>query len=182
MIFIVFFTALASGQPPKIKGQGPTNIEQASKGGVVTEGFQLFIQPEKDVVRGEEPIQLKLQLKNTTEKVLLVKEIAAWYDYVLNVRTESGQNVPFTELGQKIDMMLRGTGDKVRRSIRNEPSTIYTWLKPGEELTDSIDVTELYKITTEGTYFITVKRSVYSLDGKSLAEVISNTIRVEVVH
>ena len=60
MIFIISFAALASGQPPSIKGRGPMYIEQVSdKGGVVAEGFQLLIQPEKDFVRREEPIQLK---------------------------------------------------------------------------------------------------------------------------
>lgn len=171
---VILLIAVVPGQHSNISGKELGQVRQiSSEGGTVTEGFQLLINTEKDSFSAEESIQIQFKLRNTTRQVLVVKEIAAWYDYAVNVSDESGQKVSLTEKGKKLELMRQGKRDELKVK--------FTKLKAGQELKDSLDITELYAITPGSTYFIIAKRNVYTRNGKGIVEIISNTVKISVV-
>lgn len=138
------------------------------KGGMVSEGFQLSAQLEKEWVGPCEPVILIVTLKNVSEKVLSLADSRPERDYEIVVKDEQGEETPLTTYGKN----LMDSAGVFRRVLLK--------MNAGQELQNRLLINRIYDMSISGTYSIIVKRNVFRQDGKGFAEVISNTIKVEI--
>jgi hypothetical protein len=115
------------------------------------------------------PIVLSVILKNVSGRSLALVRTNFLYDFTIEVKNGSGRDVELTELGK---LRLRNAEMYISRE--------HFQLAPGKVLENTIDITELFKITKPDRYSITFKRLVPKLRGKGWTEVRSNTVEVSV--
>lgn len=139
---------------------------QKSDGGL-SDSFQLSARSEKEMLKSDEPVVLKLNLMNAGRKSLFVYETSDETDYKLSVKDETGESVPLTEYGER----LLSSAEELRR--------IKVEVKPGEERQGSIQVSKIYRMVAGNTYFITAKRQFFRRNGRP-AEVVSNEVKIQV--
>lgn len=146
-------------------GERKTRPDRKTKN---TDILQLLIDIGKDTFSPSEAIRLQFHLKNVSKEVLTVKQGSPWRDYTLDVTTESGEGVPFTELGIRLGSMRDG------RSVK------FIKLEPDKELVDSLDIRDFYKLASDGIYIIKAKRIIYRGEGKQAVEAVSNTLKIKI--
>jgi hypothetical protein len=134
----------------------------------LSKDYQLIAKPENEIVRSGEAILLKLFLKNIGNKSFFVYESSPVQDYKITVKNQLGEVVPLTGYG------------KSRLSTAEEYRRVKIELRAGNEVQDSLSISEIYHMNISSNYFITVKRKIFREDGKEI-EVISNTVKVKVV-
>lgn len=170
-IVVAVLMLLSIGDAVHMEGGEPKQAETNSgQWGSISEGLQLSVQLEKVILRVREPIVLKLLIKNTTKEVLPLVVSSPDMDYQISIRDEKGQNVALTKYGEKL---RRNAGDHLARAVIK--------VSPGQEVSHSLTVSEIYNMTAPGTYSITAKRTVFRRDGKGIAELMSNMIEVTVI-
>lgn len=140
----------------------------AQEWGSVAEGFQLSIQLERELVRLPEPVIVSVTLKNISKETLSVLGSSSRQDYEIIVKDNQGVSIPLTKYG------------KILRDSAEEFQLVTLKVKSQEEIQVKLVINRICDITTSGTYFITVKRNVFRRNGKGMAEVISNTIKVKI--
>jgi hypothetical protein len=136
--------------------------------GPVSEGYQLSIQAEKQVYAYCEPIVLKITIRNNGPEPGLLIVARPDEDYTAVVKNSKGKAVPLTAYGRHLrDFLLGGLEQSVH-------------LDPGQKREYTLLVNRIHDMTRKDTYSVIVKRYVYKRDDKGSAEVLSNTIQVEV--
>ena len=173
IIIVMGLIALTLPLPPAIKAAVEKYTHQGrAESGNVVEGLRLYLKVERDTVRPGESILLKIELKNTSKRTLIVKDTSIQYDYRLDVRNQSGQEVSLTDKGQQLKDML---------SHWEEISAKFTEIEPQKSKEYTLDITGLYDFKSGETYLITAGRLVGRKDNQGKLKVTSNTIRIKVV-
>ena len=148
---------------------------QLSEEGKVTDGLQLLIDTEKDVVVQDEPIVLNFHLKNFRQQAVdTIKQALNFYS--IEVSDTSGRRIPSKEEERR--KQLESTGEV---SFKYAGSHSYIKIEPGDEQKNSLDLTKAYSLLPGTTYSIRAKRNVERSDEKGLVTVVSNTIAVTVL-
>lgn len=146
----------------------PTRVSAERKN---AELLRLSINTVRDSFSSKEPIYVQFHFKNVSKTVLTVKQVAPVRDYKLDVTTESGKRIPVTELGNTLES----------RQKKDEHAVKYIKLEPDKELLDALDIREIFKIASAGTYIIRARRTFYPGRGAQSVEVVSNTIKVKII-
>jgi hypothetical protein len=135
------------------------------------EGFQLVARLAEGpgIADTGKPIVLSVILKNVSGRSLALVRTNFLYDFTIEVQNGSGRDVELTELGK-----LR------RRNAEMYISREHFQLAPGKVLENTVEISELFKMTKPDRYSITFKRLVPKLRGKGWTEVRSNTVQVSV--
>lgn len=132
-------------------------------------GFLLVAQAEKAVIGPNEPVNLRLTIKNVSKRVRFIRETSAIEQYRLVVLDERGKPAPVTEYGEK---ELKPKEDHLGRMMKA--------IEPGEESRNTIEVNKLYDMSSPGTYSVTAWRISYDKDGMEAGSVQSNKVSVRV--
>ncbi len=136
--------------------------------GAVSEGCQVSIQTEKEVYAYCEPIILKIAIRNNGEEPVLLIVARPDTDCIATVKNDRDETVPLTAYGRHLrDFLLGGLDHGVQ-------------LDAAQEREYALLVNRIHDMTRKDAYSVTVKCFVLKRDGKGYAEVISNTIQVEV--
>lgn len=135
------------------------------------EGFQLVARLAEGpgIADTGKPIVLSVILKNVSGRSLALVRTTFLYDFAIEVRNGSGREIELTELGK-----LR------RRNAEMYISREHFQLAPGKVLENTVEISELFKMTQPDRYSITFKRLIPKLRGKGWTEVRSNTVQVNV--
>lgn len=136
-------------------GGGGQEMKDKDAGHPVAD-VQLIASVEKERFAVNEPVVLKLTLKNVgaEERRLIARD--GTKDYKIEVKGEHGR-VP----------ALTRKGEDSKNSDRFSISSGRFVLTPSQERSDEISISDLFDLTTPGTYFITVTRPGPVVDGKS---------------
>ncbi len=124
----------------------------------------------KSVVALNAQIKMSITLRNTTAHDISVRKTGGGdhpeANYRISVTTDTGIAVPETASG---------------KSARFAPSAsrILQTLKPGESLTEVIDLEKFFEITAPGVYQVTVQRDVEKIEtpSPSIAKTIKFVVR-----
>src|SRR5262245_24982082 len=158
----------------RVIGQDSSPVQSLEEGRV-TNGLQLLVDTEKDVVFQDEPIVLNFHWKNFRQQT--VDTIAqALNTYSIEVIDGSGRRILSKE--EELRKQLESTGEAIRTfagSLR--PFRI----EPGDEQKDSMDLRKAYSLAPGTKYSIRAKRNVERSDGNGLVTVVSNRIVVTVL-
>lgn len=138
--------------------------------GSVSQGFQLSANLEGDVIRkAGDAIALELTIKNASKRVLSLTVSSPEKDYQVYVKNEKGEDVPLTEYGERLRQLA---GDHLSRSVIK--------ITAGLELKYRYPLGAVYNMTSSGSYYVTARRSVFRRDGKGIAELSSNEVKITV--
>jgi hypothetical protein len=127
--------------------------------------FQLTAQMEQVSLKSGSPVRVTLRLRNTSSRVLQIVGSTGEYAYELAVSDEAGKAPPMTELGKHLVEDER-SGSRQMRDVQ-----------PGEEILDTIDITNLFAVNKPGKYFLRLMR-VVEPERKALEpeKVVSNAV------
>ncbi len=145
------------GQDMKDKSSGQSDNDVELIASVARERFAI-----------NEPVLLKLVLKNNGLEERRLVSRGATKDYKIEVKVEHGKVAPLTKAGHDL------TKDE-RFSI----STGRIGLAPNEERADEISVSELYDLSTPGTYEIVAKRR-GPVVGEKSGHIVSNKVTITI--
>jgi hypothetical protein len=142
---------------------------EAAAWGPETEGFRLSIAIDEDEFTPDEPIFLRVTLKNVGDDEVQVEKVGLIRSYktaVLLPRTE--KQAPLT---------LRG-----KRLLESPLAQATSFgLAANEEATDTIHLNRVFDMTLSGPYKVTVKRMVPKRDGSDeYTYVVSNTLEITI--
>jgi hypothetical protein len=132
-------------------------------------GLRFLASLAKSAVSRDEPITLKLSLRNNTKKEITVIESNQLLDYKIDVRDQRGMRVLPTPEGK--DLLFRSHWGGRRVSVT---------IAPGESKTDTFQVNKIYAMTDPGSYTMTASRRAQIAVGKWI-ELRSNEVKVTVV-
>jgi len=170
-IAMLIIVVVQGGASIDLQKQKPINSKAMPEvGGEIIEGLQLSARLDKATFRRDEPVLLKLSIKNTTTKPLFLRASYSQKDYQVFVKNENGKSPALTELGEHLK----------RNSIIASPESKVN-LDPGQESEDQTNVSELYDLTAPSTYYITAKRVVPKMSGSGAVEIASNTVKVTIM-
>ena len=132
--------------------------------------YQLIATLAETVKSGDE-IQLKLTLKNNTQKPFFLFESSPEQDYKITIKDSKGNTVPLTEYGKQ---RLR-SADEYRKVSKQ--------VGPQQELHAEMRIDEIYRFKSGTTYYISVKRNILIPNGKGFTKdiVTSNTVKFKVI-
>lgn len=136
--------------------------------GVESEGFMMSARSEKEEVGACEPVVVAVRIKNVSDRILSFPESSPESDYGIEVKDDRGEQMPLTRYGKNV---LR-SGEEHRRVV--------TKLDPGAEHQQKLLVNRIYDMSTSGTYFVQISRDVFKRDGKGVAKVKSNVLKIKV--
>lgn len=139
--------------------------------GKLSEGFRLSAHLESVQVKVNQPVLLRLTIKNVTRKDLEVREVLPRREYEIEVKNSFGENVPLTPFGHQLSETWKGV------TFRETDIKV----GPGVERRDTVDIAKLRDLSVPGTYYVTAIRRVKKRSGKGWGEVVSNTVRVTIV-
>lgn len=143
--------------------------------GKPSEGFRLSAQLSSLQTKVDQPVLLRLTIKNVTKKDLEVHEALPRREFEINVKNSRGETVPLTDYGQQ----LYGKHLFVTRRLGFKSRDIK--VAPGEERQETIDIAKLRDLSVPGTYYVKAMRRVKKQGGKGWGEVESNTVRVTII-
>lgn len=103
------------------------------------------------------PILLSFDLTNTSDHDLTIANTNPLCDYAIRVADADGRSAALTSFGRNI----YDTDACIDRYIRYSVST----LTPKEKELNTIDVTQLYDLSTPGNYFIQAERTINDNSG-----------------
>jgi hypothetical protein len=110
------------------------------------------------------PICLKLRLKNVSSAIAEYAENLPELDYNIVVFREDGAAVQRTAHGR--ELVEERWGRRISRS-----------LAPGEEITDTVDITKIFDLTLKGKYFARVTHAISRVPQDAVFEVaVSNAV------
>ena len=164
---ITFVTVLIVGSSMSANNEIAEDNE-VKDWGPASEGCQLSIEAEKYKFNYCQPIALKVTIRNSGTKQISFADTSPYYDFTVTVINDKGESVPLTAYGKHIT------------SNRGNSRNVMIQLDPGQKREYFLLVNRMHDMSFKGIYSITVKRSVFKRDGEGLAEVVSNTIEVEV--
>ncbi len=171
----VTLVALLMILPIRILPREITQIsEQTQQWGEETYGYRLSAEINKLRIHSDEKLELKVTLKNVSDKQLMISKTEDLNDYFLIVKDPKNEILPFkpiTPLAQEIYHKLGGPYSS---------NPIYIMPDKILKVETVFLVNQFYDMRAPGTYSITVKRSIPPHDQK-LTYVFSNTIKVEVL-
>jgi hypothetical protein len=139
--------------------------------------FSLMIQAPSTVFKIGAPVELRIILKNTSDHEIQIWRNALGQEglvYKLDVKDEHGKVPPTTKFKES----LKGLENPAYLTPQTPIKISGAWvpLKPGNTLTDPINVSRLYDLRP-GRYSLQVQR----LDDESKTTVKSNTVHVDLV-
>lgn len=138
--------------------------------GVVTEGFQVSATAEKESIVSGAPARLNVRIRNIKKRNLNLAEAGPERSYKLKVYGDSGRTIPLTEHGKGL---MRMEGEFI--------TNIGLTVKPGQELEDSLEVSNIFDMSAPGHYWVVARRKVPKLNGTGVAEAESNTVHFEIL-
>lgn len=107
-------------------------------------GCELSIRFEKTSIQVGEPLTLVATLRNTSEKTVAMFRKGPETDYRLSVKDAQGKDIPPRDDGKML-------GPISARFLR---------LAPKSETVDRVSVTQMYEMTTSGTYTVRAVRTI----------------------
>jgi len=137
--------------------------------GKPTEDLAISLSVAQRVYRAGEPIALNIALRNVGREPVPIVLRLVWYDYSLSVRYEGRAEIAKTPYALE---MIEGAAEG-RRATRQ--------LMPGEMRSESLELTEGYRMREPGRYHVVATRETYKR-GKldEYATVTSNELVIEV--
>jgi len=143
--------------------------------------FKITLSTENDTVASGKPVQVKVTVTNVSEKRLTLVRNAVrdrgGFDYKFEVRNqEKDSPVPETRLHRAI----KGRDDAAFRTSETpvSGSLVFSDMKPGQSITDTVDLSRLYDLAAPGKYVIRARR----VDRQSGETVKSTPITITVIH
>jgi hypothetical protein len=137
--------------------------------GPVTDNLQLLACTERRSYKQGETVALLVRVKNHgVGEIAIVTSSPNTMDYVFTIHSTTSWEVLPTEYfkNQKI-------GGVVLSASREQ-------LDAGQELSDSIELSRLFRIETPGTYSVCVERVVPAASGSDFTRIRSNTVEFSV--
>ena len=122
--------------------------------------------PEVQIQTGQ-PVELSIVLANIGSAVIHSPRTSNWFDFEVSILAPDGKAVPMTEFGAKLHGNLQEQGGTLLD------------LKPGDELTSSVEVSRLYGVAQPGVYSITVSKMLMNPAGEYF-RVVSNRVSIAV--
>ena len=172
---VVAALVLAVATPYKrVIGQDSSPV-QSSEEGRVTDGLQLLIDTEKDVVVPDEPIVLNFHLKNFRQQAFDTIAQALNF-YSIEVIDGSGRRILSKE--EELRKQLESTGEASFKYVGSHRSFR---IEPGDEQKNSMDLRKAYPLSPGTTYSIRAKTNEERSDGNGIVTVVSNRILVTVL-
>lgn len=126
--------------------------------------FRLSLSVEMDQV--SRSILLKWSLKNESKVDAQVSAIRPLADYQIEITNEQGKRISLTEKG--LQELLLASFISHRGSVK---------LRPGEELKDQLNISDMYEMKAGNRYSITIRRTVPK-QGGGWSKVVSNKVKV----
>jgi hypothetical protein len=146
--------------------------------GEVSEGLQLSIRAEKEILTVCEPLVLHYFIRNVTNQTLTLNHHGFWADFHIILTDHAGKDfaLPFQE--EKVERERRG-GVNVVQKLRG--GQVYSYHPTRYE--------KIPYLTTTGTYLVALERHILKLERKQLlekgesvnAKLLSNFIKIIVV-
>ena len=99
-------------------------------------------------LRGK-PVFLKLRMKNVSSEEMLISNQIWFYDYEVKVLDSRGREPSRTELGRRA---------LIPNSERTLLKNAIEVMKPGEDLSEEIELTEIYQTLSPGAYTVQAHR------------------------
>ena len=126
------------------------------------------------VAQAEEPsaqgdITLKWSLKNVSGKEIYFRDTNIFLDYKISVKNQRNSPVRLTERGERAAAAAYFSSHKTAVVLR-----------PGEESTNQLNVSDFYDMKASGIYTIVIERDLPTGDGKKLERFRSNIVRVRI--
>lgn len=166
---IATIAVLLIGVNMNLYAEGPKEAKPVlNRWGRVSEGFQLSARLEKELVGPCEPVILVVVMRNASKGILSLAESSPERDYKFVVKDDQGASIPLTRYGKRL------------MDSTEEFRLVTLKMKSQEEIRSEILINRIYDMTLSSTYSIIVKRNVFRQDGKGLAEVISNVVKVKI--
>lgn len=105
-------------------------------------------------------ITLKWSLKNVSGKDIYFRETNIFLDYKISVKNQHNSPVRLTERGQRAAAAAYFSSHKTAVVLR-----------PGEESTNQLDVSDFYDMKASGIYTIVIERDLPTGDGKKIRKI-----------
>jgi hypothetical protein len=144
--------------------------------GRTVEGQALSIMTNKNKYAPLELILLDVVLKNVAKVDIYYINGAHPFDmYTVKVLLPDGKEAPYTRFGNHLSQ---------RRN--HQPATTSSVLKPGKQVSDSIELTRLYDMSLSGDYTISLQRQLWrgdaidpklKIESNSITITIKNTVK-----
>lgn len=143
---------------------------KARKGGnsMVRGKWVLTARPGRESFKLGEPATLRLSLSNYSKKEIYVIDTNPSRDNEIEIKNPKGEKMPMSQKGKRLmdSPVLRRTVSKI---------------DAGQTIQYTIAISDLYDLTSRGTYTVTVKRKILMEDKKTFVEVLSYPVKV-IVH
>ena len=134
--------------------------------GKQVEGYELSLSTEKNEVLPDEPIFVRIALRNSGESDATIVRLPFLPFCKIEVRSAKDEIAPLTLFGKSASKLF---------SVMTQP------LAKGDEFVVIVQLNRLYDMTLPGRYKVTATRTVWRRDGSGgTAGVVSNTIEVRV--
>jgi hypothetical protein len=169
-VAILLVLACPGIAPTAADQEAPTaQDEKAVQWGPETEGFRLSIAIDQDEFTPDQPVFLRVTLKNVGPEEVQVEKIGSIRSYKMAVL------LPRTE--KQAPPTLRG-----KRLLESPLAKATSFgLAVNEEATDTVHLNRVFDMTLSGTYKVTVKRMVPKRDGSDeYTYVTSNAIKITI--
>jgi hypothetical protein len=172
ILIILVFPAIAptAGDKKAADTEAPAvENEKDVQWGEEVEGFRLSIAVDEDEFTPDQPIFLRVTLKNVGSDKIQVEKVGSIRSYKMAVL------LPRTE--KQAPLTLRG-----KRLLESPLAKATSFgLAADEEATDTIHLNRVFDMTLSGTYKVTVKRMVPKRDGSDeYTYVTSNAIEITI--
>jgi hypothetical protein len=138
-VAIVLVAALAGAQDHDTNSVGQGRQLQRHE---LSSRVQLVVEVHPSTSKTGEPVMLKLRLKNVSREVAEYAETSPEMDWDVVVLRENGSPAFRTPHGRRITESERRAYRRVSRS-----------LAPGEEASETLDITNIFDLTRGGKYF-----------------------------
>ena len=174
MIFIAL-PILAVVQSDSFKGFSQMDLEKCS---LEIEGLKLCTSTPKLVVNSDDPVRLKLFWVNSTDKD---RTISSASSYNLTITDEKEEKlIPVLQKKMRDGPLTNEDNEKLFRRIRGSDRGIYIEANQRENqevwLTEQYD----YDLTAKGKYYVTIRKTIPSLESEQTIEFVLDNIEIEV--
>lgn len=167
MLCVLLILASLSYALPNTKGRKQMNKVEWGK---VTEDLAISLSAAEPRYGPRDTITLNIALKNFGNTPVPIVMRSPWIDYTLSVRYDETTDIPKTAYAQQ---MIESAAEGRRANYQ---------LKPGEVLTESIELSKAYDVKAHGLYKVVATRETYE-KGKldRYATVTSNELTIEII-
>jgi len=168
-IFTVMFL-FCSTLPARDKADLAPKEKDMRPWGTTVEGLRLSLACAKREYAAKDPVEVHVVLQNVSAKSRTIVHAHTLLIYNVSVVGPSGKEIPMTPRGKEI---VQGAAAGIMGT---------RVVKPGEELSRTLELGQVFDIGMQGDYKITLSRLVPNLDDeKKFSTLTSNTISIRIL-